>query len=397
MGIGQINALGQLVRTSILSSSATGAPVPLTAGLKTVALTVGANWYSAVGAPPVISDIAGLQTALDSKIDDSQVSAFGATLVDDVSAATARSTLGLGTLATQAASAVALAGGTINGVTIGATTRASVSATTLNATTAIAIGTTTPTNLLDVRGAAASNGLAIPAVTTANIVSSEAAAFGIGPILGFSGKYFGADAVTFAAIQGALQGTGSGDSAAGFLSFKLTNAVTNGLDERLRLEWNGILRPGTDNSQSFGTAAFRWSTVYAATGTINTSDEREKTWRGALNEAEMAAANEIAACIGLFQWNDAVEEKGAGANDGGARMHCGVKAQQVWGIMAKHGLVDPIGKNGKPGKTPYAFLCWDEWRDEKDKRRKLSRYGVRTDQLALFLIATMAAAIGTTP
>lgn len=44
------------------------------------------------------------------------ISAFGKTLVDDADAATARGTLGLGTIATQDASAVAITGGTISGL-----------------------------------------------------------------------------------------------------------------------------------------------------------------------------------------------------------------------------------------------------------------------------------------
>ena len=50
------------------------------------------------------------------------LSAFGITLIDDADNSAARTTLGLGTMATQAASAVAITGGTINGTPIGGTT-----------------------------------------------------------------------------------------------------------------------------------------------------------------------------------------------------------------------------------------------------------------------------------
>ena len=50
------------------------------------------------------------------------ITTFGRSLVDDVDASTARTTLELGTISTQASSAVAITGGTINGSTIGATT-----------------------------------------------------------------------------------------------------------------------------------------------------------------------------------------------------------------------------------------------------------------------------------
>ena len=56
-----------------------------------------------------LSGQADLQAALDAKIDDSQVSAFGLTLIDDADAAAARTTMGLGTAATEASSAFAAA------------------------------------------------------------------------------------------------------------------------------------------------------------------------------------------------------------------------------------------------------------------------------------------------
>lgn len=197
-----------------------------------------------------------------------------------------------------------------------------------------------------------------------------------------------------------------------------------------------MLRPSADNFASCGDASFRWTEVFAATGTINTSDEREKVWRGAATAAEIKAAKRIIGELGFYQWKEAVAEKGDGA-----RFHYGVRAQQVWRIMADEKLIDPIGKNGKPGKTPYAFLCFDEWDDEVEvvmeevevtgtvKGHVVSdvidpktgfgalmetetevtakemqptgetrvthaagnRYGVRTDQLTLFLIAAQEA------
>lgn len=71
-----------------------------------------------------------------------------------------------------------------------------------------------------------------------------------------------------------------------------TNAITyiaggnnSGTQVELRRADGGILaqaatdsfRPGTDNAFTSGTSGQRWSVVYAATGTINTSDERQKT------------------------------------------------------------------------------------------------------------------------
>jgi hypothetical protein len=74
--------------------------------------------------------IAGLVTAADRMIYTTAsdtyavatLTAAGRAILDDADAAAQRTTLGLGTIATQAASAVAITGGTADNVVIGGTT-----------------------------------------------------------------------------------------------------------------------------------------------------------------------------------------------------------------------------------------------------------------------------------
>jgi hypothetical protein len=146
------------------------------------------------------------------------------------------------------------------------------------------------------------------------------------------------------------------------------------------MAFSGNICPELDAVFGCGLPSNRWNTVYAVTGAINTSDERDKTWRGAMNAAEHRAAKRIFDELGFYQWNDSIAEKGSAA-----RFHFGPRAQRVWAVMAGEGLIDPI-ENGGPNSSKYAFLCYDEGEEIPD-----GRFGIRPDELSMFLGASIHA------
>jgi hypothetical protein len=107
---------------------------------------------------------------------------------------------------------------------------------------------------------------------------------------------------------------------------------------------SAALYPIADGGVASGAASNRWSTVYASTGTINTSDGALKARRGAFTDAELDAWGDVHAIV--YQWLDAVAEKG----EAGARLHAGWIAQDVAAAFEAHGL-DP---------SRYGLWCSDE-------------------------------------
>jgi hypothetical protein len=113
----------------------------------------------------------------------------------------------------------------------------------------------------------------------------------------------------------------------------------------------GTVYPATDNAISLGNASNRWSTVFAGTGTINTSDERAKA---DIADPDTALLNAVDAIeIKQFKYLAAVSRKGAAA----ARTHIGVIAQQVWHALSAQGI-DP---------TTFSFWCRDYLTEEVDQ------------------------------
>ena len=116
------------------------------------------------------------------------------------------------------------------------------------------------------------------------------------------------------------------------------------LSERLRLESLGTVRPGTDNQQQLGAAAYRWSVVFAATGAVNTSDERAKKDISAIPDEWLDAWGDV-------QWQRYKFKDAAQAKGDDARWHIGLIAQEVRDAFLARGI----------DASSIGLLCYDEW------------------------------------
>ncbi|WP_342657142.1 tail fiber domain-containing protein [Sphingomonas sp. NY01] len=149
---------------------------------------------------------------------------------------------------------------------------------------------------------------------------------------------------------------------------------------RLLFATDGAVRPGIDNAQQFGTGSFRWSVIYSGTGSINTSDAREKKDIGDIPAEWLDAWGDVQ--WQRFRFRDAVKAKGEEA-----RWHLGLIAQQVQEAFAARGL----------DAREIGLLCHDEWeatpavkevRDEEGEivthaqpaRKAGDRWGLRYDE-----------------
>jgi len=149
---------------------------------------------------------------------------------------------------------------------------------------------------------------------------------------------------------------------------------------------SSIFRALQDNTKSLGASSYRWTTVYAVTGTINTSDENEKQDIRPLNEAELRVARALRPLIVMYRWKDRVEEKGPDA-----RLHTGIIAQRVMEAFAAEGLdarnyglfcIDPKVIFHQAVRDENGIAIEPEW-EEPDGER----YGVRYDEMAMFILA----------
>jgi|GEM_PF-4183141 len=111
---------------------------------------------------------------------------------------------------------------------------------------------------------------------------------------------------------------------------------------------NAHLHSGTSNVYSLGRPSRLWSVVYAANGSIQTSDERKKEEIGRIPDEVLDAWEDVN--FRQFKYDWAKEEKGDNA-----RLHSGLIAQEIDRIFTAKGL----------DASQYGLYCYDKW-DAKD-------------------------------
>lgn len=200
--------------------------------------------------------------------------------------------------------------------------------------------------------------------------------------------FYGDDGANFpvaAAIRVAVDGMPGVNDMPGRIMFFTTPDGSAGSVERLRVNSGGHTLPGADNAYTLGQSGARWSAVWAANGTIQISDARDKDVIGGLG---FAGALVDAVDPVLFRWKvggnvvrpsetEATRDESGSEEPTfetvphpGARAHAGFLAQDIKAAMDGAGV---------------DFGAWGL----EDKDDPTSRQFMRPDQLVAVLWAAL--------
>lgn len=152
------------------------------------------------------------------------------------------------------------------------------------------------------------------------------------------------------------------------------------------------ITPDTDGARTLGSAAFRFSTVFATNATINTSDARLKTDPRQLRDAEFKAFSAICRLPSVWRWLSRVHgDENCEPEGRAARKHFGPTVQAAVKVFSDHGLE----------AFENAPFCYDEWPAEEatydedgneltPAREAGSRYSFRKEELLCGMVSALA-------
>lgn len=120
-----------------------------------------------------------------------------------------------------------------------------------------------------------------------------------------------------------------------------TGGPSNTFVERMRITETGTVQPGANGTQNLGSASLRWAAVFAANGTIQTSDARLKTAVAGIGYGlrEVLQLRPV-----RFQWKDAQP----------GRFHLGLIAQEAEQVIPE--LVERSDDPAAPLGMSYTSL-----------------------------------------
>lgn len=185
------------------------------------------------------------------------------------------------------------------------------------------------------------NGLRMSGTGDNNIlpVDSGGVATNVVTDLGASSHYFKDLFISKITINGGAIGTvASGGLNEVYIADTVCGLRMSGGGQNNILPVNGS-GVATDGLTDLGSAVDRFDTVFATTGTINTSDANQKQQIEELSEAELRVALSCKGLLRKFKLNSAVDIKGEDA-----RIHVGIIAQDLKAAFEAEGL--DAGKYG---------------------------------------------------
>lgn len=175
--------------------------------------------------------------------------------------------------------------------------------------------------------------------------------------------------------------------AAGGGARMLFNWASSNLGGQLSCQWGTNVHPIVDNVYACGVAGARWASVWAAVGTIQTSDEREKSPFIPFTPDELKLGTDLIRASGSFHW--LADEQGGGV----IKRRFGFGAQTANQIMQADNI------------TPdeVAITTFDTWPASPDITDPDTgavvqpgipagdRYGANYDQAFMLMIASLDA------